>query len=156
VNVLHIDEQTGWRGGEQQVHYLIRGLAQFVIDRILGLVNNIVNMFIDLINTVISLLDILPGVNLDKIANIHLKYEIPEFAAGGIFNKATLGIIGEAGPEAVVPLSRMGGIAAGMGQTIIENHFHIAGSVIAENQLVTLVRESFMDIQRYSRTTGIA
>jgi len=28
VKVLHIDEQTGWRGGEQQAHYLIRGLAQ--------------------------------------------------------------------------------------------------------------------------------
>ena len=27
MNVLHIDEQTGWRGGEQQASYLIRGLA---------------------------------------------------------------------------------------------------------------------------------
>ncbi|MBX7256552.1 MAG: glycosyltransferase [Candidatus Hydrogenedentes bacterium] len=26
--VLHIDEQTGWRGGEQQASYLIRGLAE--------------------------------------------------------------------------------------------------------------------------------
>ncbi len=28
MNVLHIDEQRGWRGGEQQAAYLIRGLAQ--------------------------------------------------------------------------------------------------------------------------------
>lgn len=28
MNILHIDEQTGWRGGEQQASYLIRGLAQ--------------------------------------------------------------------------------------------------------------------------------
>jgi len=27
VNLLHIDEQTGWRGGEQQASNLIRGLA---------------------------------------------------------------------------------------------------------------------------------
>jgi glycosyltransferase involved in cell wall biosynthesis len=27
VNVLHIDEQRGWRGGEQQAAYLIQGLA---------------------------------------------------------------------------------------------------------------------------------
>ncbi|NIA13105.1 MAG: glycosyltransferase [Nitrospiraceae bacterium] len=27
MNVLHIDEQRGWRGGEQQAGYLIRGLA---------------------------------------------------------------------------------------------------------------------------------
>ncbi|MBM3290759.1 MAG: glycosyltransferase, partial [Candidatus Hydrogenedentes bacterium] len=28
MNVLHIDEQRGWRGGEQQASYLIRGLAE--------------------------------------------------------------------------------------------------------------------------------
>ena len=27
MRILHIDEQTGWRGGEQQASYLIRGLA---------------------------------------------------------------------------------------------------------------------------------
>jgi glycosyltransferase involved in cell wall biosynthesis len=38
VNVLHIDEQRGWRGGEQQASYLIQGLARrghrvFVVGR---------------------------------------------------------------------------------------------------------------------------
>lgn len=28
MNVLHIDEQLGWRGGEQQTSYLIRGLSK--------------------------------------------------------------------------------------------------------------------------------
>ena len=28
MNVLHIDDQRGWRGGEQQASYLIRGLAE--------------------------------------------------------------------------------------------------------------------------------
>lgn len=28
MNVLHLDEQRGWRGGEQQASYLIRGLAE--------------------------------------------------------------------------------------------------------------------------------
>jgi glycosyltransferase involved in cell wall biosynthesis len=28
VNVLHIDEQVGWRGGEQQASYLIQGLVR--------------------------------------------------------------------------------------------------------------------------------
>lgn len=28
VNVLHLDEQRGWRGGEQQASYLIRGLLK--------------------------------------------------------------------------------------------------------------------------------
>lgn len=45
---------------------------------------------------------------------------IPELAEGGIVNKATLAIIGEAGPEAVVPLSRRGdqGILGGTNITI--------------------------------------
>lgn len=33
-----------------------------------------------------------------------------EHAAGGIFTKPTMGVIGEAGPEAVIPLSKMGGL----------------------------------------------
>jgi hypothetical protein len=34
---------------------------------------------------------------------------VPQLANGGIVDSATLAIIGEAGPEAVVPLDRMGG-----------------------------------------------
>jgi hypothetical protein len=33
---------------------------------------------------------------------------IPAMAEGGIVNRPTLALIGEAGPEAVVPLSKMG------------------------------------------------
>ena len=38
---------------------------------------------------------------------------IPAMAEGGIVNKPTLALIGEAGPEAVVPLSKMGGMGGG-------------------------------------------
>jgi hypothetical protein len=40
---------------------------------------------------------------------------IPMLADGGIVNKATLAIIGESGPEAVVPLSRAGEFGMGGG-----------------------------------------
>ena len=39
--------------------------------------------------------------------------EIPKMANGGIVNRPTLALIGEAGPEAVVPLSKMGGMGGG-------------------------------------------
>ena len=42
---------------------------------------------------------------------------IPALAKGGIVTEATLALIGEAGPEAVVPLNR-GGMAGGVGSTI--------------------------------------
>ena len=49
---------------------------------------------------------------------------VPMMASGGIVNRPTLAMIGEAGPEAVVPLSRMGG----MGSPITINQvFHVSG-----------------------------
>jgi hypothetical protein len=46
---------------------------------------------------------------------------IARHAAGGIFTRPTLGLFGEAGPEAVVPLSKAGG-AGGLGGTAV--HFN--------------------------------
>jgi hypothetical protein len=43
---------------------------------------------------------------------------IPKMAAGGIVNGPTLAMIGEAGPEAVIPLSRMGQMGSGMSITV--------------------------------------
>jgi hypothetical protein len=43
---------------------------------------------------------------------------IPMLAEGGIVNKATLAVIGEAGPEAVVPLSRAGEFGMGGGGNV--------------------------------------
>ncbi len=46
------------------------------------------------------------------------------FQAGGIVTRPTLGIIGEAGPEAVIPLSRLGGMGGGgLSITITGNTF---------------------------------
>jgi hypothetical protein len=69
--------------------------------------------------------------------------KIPAFAKGGIVNRPTIGLIGEAGPEAVVPLNRGG--ANGLGTTI---HLHIAGSVIAERDLVVKVRNEIAQLMR--------
>lgn len=52
----------------------------------------------------------------DNVPNNFLK--IPELAEGGIVNSPTLAMIGEAGPEAVIPLSKMGGMS---GNTITIN-----------------------------------
>lgn len=42
-------------------------------------------------------------------------FTIPAFAKGGIVTKPTIGLIGEAGPEAVIPLGRGGGLGSGSG-----------------------------------------
>lgn len=45
---------------------------------------------------------------------------VPKFAKGGIVTRPTLGIFGEAGPEAVVPLKDMGRFGMGGGQLQVE------------------------------------
>jgi len=58
--------------------------------------------------------------------------DIPMLAAGGIVTRPTLAIVGEAGPEAVIPLSRAGRQLAGIdgGQPIVIN-LHMDGQRIA-------------------------
>jgi tape measure domain-containing protein len=51
-----------------------------------------------------------------------IKNIIP-FADGGIVTRPTLGLVGEAGPEAIVPLSKMGGFGGGLSITITGNTF---------------------------------
>jgi len=65
--------------------------------------------------------------------------DIPMLAKGGIVTAPTLAMIGEAGPEAVIPLDRM------MGGNITVN---VAGSVTSENDLIETIRKGLVRSQR--------
>lgn len=73
------------------------------------------------------------GPDLSKI-RLHAK--------GGIVTRPHLGIVGEAGPEAIIPLNR----AHGIGGTTV--HVHVAGSVIAEKDLAAKVRNEIAQLMR--------
>jgi len=62
-------------------------------------------------------------------------------ASGGVVNKATMALIGEAGPEAVIPLDRMGS----MGGTYIT--VNVAGSVTTQQDLVTAITQGIYNNQ---------
>uniref|UniRef100_A0A6H1ZQ73 Putative tail tape measure protein n=1 Tax=viral metagenome TaxID=1070528 RepID=A0A6H1ZQ73_9ZZZZ len=66
------------------------------------------------------------------------------FASGGIVTRPTVGLLGEAGPEAVVPLSK------GMGNVTVI----VEGSLIAEQDLIGKLRAAFIDIKERNTTTG--
>lgn len=68
---------------------------------------------------------------------------IPLLAKGGIVTEPTLAGIGEAGPEAVIPLSRAGGMS-GLGTTV---NITINGDVSGE-ELVQTVQDRIMDLMR--------
>ncbi len=53
-----------------------------------------------------------------------------QFASGGIVTRATMGIVGEAGPEAVIPLSRARGALGGSPEV----HIHVSGSIFATKE----------------------
>lgn len=63
-------------------------------------------------------------------------------ASGGIVTSPTMALIGEAGPEAVIPLSRGGGFGGGITINISN-----AGSVIAEADLVSSIRNALLQAQ---------
>ncbi len=68
-----------------------------------------------------ALESLIPGGSIigDAIGGVTgLISNIPGFAEGGIVTGPTLALIGEAGPEAVVPLDRAGGIGGGMNVTV--------------------------------------
>ena len=96
-----------------------------------GVIKMVVNGFIDLINVMIrgankvKLPRWIPGIG-GKGINIP---EIPSLAKGGIVTKPTIAQIGEAGPEAVVPLKA----GVGMGTNITIN-FPQGSTVILDNE----------------------
>ena len=67
---------------------------------------------------------------------------IPMLAEGGIVTKPTLAMIGEAGAEAVVPLSR-GGFGGGINVTV-----NVGGSVVQEQDLAVSVRDQIAILMR--------
>jgi len=68
--------------------------------------------------------------------------DLTVLGSGGIVTSPTMALIGEAGPEAVIPLSRGGGFGGGI--TITVNN---AGSVIAEADLVSSIRNALLQAQ---------
>jgi hypothetical protein len=68
--------------------------------------------------------------------------EMIALAKGGIVTSPTMALIGEAGPEAVIPLSRGGGFGGGITINISN-----AGSVIAEADLVSSIRNALLQAQ---------
>ena len=71
---------------------------------------------------------------------------IPHFAEGGIVTSPHIGLVGEAGPEAIIPLSKLGSVGGGGGSTNVT--IHVAGSVVTQTDLVRSVQDGLAQIMR--------
>lgn len=96
----------------------ITSLGQSTFDNLVNGLRGALNTIISLWNGIdfrisVSVPDWVPGIGGRSWSTPDLFPDIPFLAEGGIVTKPTLAMIGEAGPEAVIPLSKsnaMGGI----------------------------------------------
>jgi hypothetical protein len=85
-----------------------------------------------------------PAITPEAYANLYRgmgSSRMPALAAGGIVTSPTTALIGEAGPEAVIPLNRMGSMG---GATV---NIVINGSVTSEGDLVNAIRNAILQGQ---------
>ena len=128
-----------------------------IINGILGAFESVVNGAIMMVNGIIRAYNAIPiAPNIDTIQHVNLpniggtnatqaasRMNLPRMAEGGIVSSPTLALIGEAGPEAVVPLDRM---QTGGGITI-----NVAGGLATSAE----IGESVVNALRaYSRSAG--
>jgi hypothetical protein len=130
------------------VWHFMEGIGSGIADLFRGVVNEIktlMNEAIGAINTIIKALNNILSFKLPSFlgggkVGITIP-QIPQLADGGIVNSPTLALIGEAGPEAVVPLSKGG--MSGINITI-----NVAGSVVQEQDLAISVRDQIAILMR--------
>ncbi len=80
----------------------------------------------------------IPGTSVD--------FKIPMLAAGGIVTRPTLALVGESGPEAVIPLRRNAGLADNTGGGDV--HIHVHGSYAgSKEQLARTVVDALNEAQ---------
>jgi len=109
-----------WGGIKQTFDNIINGIKSG-FQNLISFVSNLIQPLMNVANSIGSVVSsatkgVSSGLSsaLGALTSIHL-------ASGGIVNSPTLALIGEAGPEAVVPLSGGGGYGGGGGVTIIIN-----------------------------------
>lgn len=76
----------------------LKTAVNWVLEKAIGIING----FISAINFAIDLINEIPGVSISRLD----KLEVPKLARGGVVDRATLAVVGEAGKEAVMPLER--------------------------------------------------
>ena len=109
-----------------------RDIVRIVINQIASNFEFMVNAFITMINVVIKGINLIkPGKDIGSLGQISLGrmgggggggngganpagLNYKAMATGGVVTSPTFALIGEAGPEAVIPLNKMGGMGGGV------------------------------------------
>lgn len=131
-----------------------KGIGNLIISAIngvIGFIEDVLNGPINAINGMLDALNSVPGINVSKLNTIQLG-RIEYLATGGVVNGATPAVIGEAGPEAVIPLTNDNGwarvIASAVADEFTSDEFS-GGPVV--NIYMTNQINNKLDINEVSR-----
>jgi hypothetical protein len=122
---------NGLKSGASSVLGFVKGIFNSVI----GVIESGINNVIGGMNKGIKLFNKLPGPDVGLVGTVSM----PRLAEGGIVTRPTVALIGEAGPEAVVPLkrARSAGFVAG-GSTYTFNIYN-QGNALDESALAAKI-----------------
>lgn len=133
----------------------ITNLFEGWYNKVIGWINNIVNSVKSIGNAV--------GGGISGAVNAvggAISSIIPHFATGGIVNGPTMALVGESGPEAIIPLSQLGGgagygpLPSGFGAGSGGINVYVTGQVLTtESQAKTLGDMIAKQINRQLRTS---
>ena len=88
------------------------------VGRVIDFIGSKIQWAIDLVSQLLNKISEISGSVIGGIGKV-----LP-FADGGVVTQPTMGLVGEAGPEAVIPLDRLREFATGGGNTIINIEVH--------------------------------
>jgi hypothetical protein len=126
-----------------------------------GYIEGTINTLVRAFNPLIAIVNkLLPGDPLAELGLVNIPrlsttpaslsgegfagLNIPAMANGGIVSSATIALIGESGPEAVIPLDRMGNMGGGINVTVN------AGLLSSPDQVGQQIIEAIQKAQRRS------
>lgn len=75
-----------------------------------------------------------------------------KLATGGIVTSPTIALIGEGGPEAVVPLNVLSGMMGGRGG---DTYITVEGSIVTQKEIERIIRESYLTTKRRNTRVGL-
>ena len=138
-----IQAANNWyKTGVDQAHFIVNGLEAELTKltpKLMAKMDEIAAKLKRSVN-----IDVVVTERVNRIVST-ISSSIPKMADGGIVTGPTLAMIGEAGPEAVIPLSQMGNMGGG-GVTI-----NVAGGLSTSAEIGQSVVNA---LRAYSRTAG--
>lgn len=131
-----------------------KGISNAIIgglNKMLDFVQDTINAPINAINGALDAINQIPGVSIQHINQLQLA-RIPMLASGGLITGPTTALIGEAGPEAVIPLQNTNSWAKALASAITDE-FNADGFSGGQtvNVYVQNTINSKLDIEEVSR-----